>query len=420
MDDVVVVGAGPAGNNAALELAKRGFGVRVIDSRVEIGDKLCTGIIGAECARRFPLDSDLVYHEARSAKLVTPDRATLHFSVATPQAKIVDRVSYVATFAHRAEAAGAIYDLGQRVLEINPEGSGVSIRTDQNHYRARSVIIASGFGTPLTRSVGLGKVADYVTAVQAEVAIGEEDQVEIHLGQSVAPGFFSWIVPTRPGRALVGLLTRRKALNHMDNFLRRLESEGRIHRVIKEPSSWGIPLRPLKHTLRDRMLVVGDAAGQVKPTTGGGIYYSLLSSEIAADVLAGALSTGDLSSRYLGIYQQRWKELLGKELETGYSARRMYEYMSDGQISSLAHRADRDGLHQELINSPELSFDWHSQLIDKVMHHPVLGGMLGLVNPFLATLAHRPNRLPERLPERRLNLTGTASASADPLVSTRG
>ena len=305
MDDVVVVGAGPAGNNAALKLASRGFGVRVIDSRIDIGDKLCTGIIGAECARRFPLDSALVYHEARSAKLVTPEKATLHFSVATPQAKIVDRVSYVASFAHRAEAAGATYHLGQRVLEINPEGSGVGIQTDQNHYRARSVIIASGFGTPLTNKVGLGKVADYVTAVQAEAAIGDEDQVEIHLGESVAPGFFSWIVPTRPGRALIGLLTRRQAPKHLDDFLRRLESEGRIRRVIKEPSSWGIPLRPLSHTLRDRILVVGDAAGQVKPTTGGGIYYSLLSSEIAADVLAGGLSTGDLSSRYLSNYQRR-------------------------------------------------------------------------------------------------------------------
>ena len=416
MDDVVVVGAGPAGNNAALELASRGFGVRVIDSRVNIGDKLCTGIIGVECARRFPLDSELVYHEARSAKLVTPEKATLHFSVATSQAKIVDRVSYVASFAHRAEAAGAIYNLGQRVTEISPEGSGVSIRTDQNHYRARSVIIASGFGTPLTNQVGLGRAADYVTAVQAEAAIGDEDQVEIHLGQDVAPGFFSWIVPTRPGRALVGLLTRRKAQKHLEGFLGRLESEGRIRRVIKGPSSWGIPLRPLRHTLRDRILVVGDAAGQVKPTTGGGIYYSLLSSEIAADVLAGAISTGDLSSRYLSNYQRRWKELLGQELETGYSARRMYEYMSDSQISSLARQADRNGLHQELINSPELSFDWHSQMIDKVLHHPILGGMLRLVNPFLATLAHRPDRLPKRL----LDQAGPLSGSSDPLVSSKG
>ena len=328
----------------------------------------------------------------------------------------MDRVFYVASFAHRAEAAGATYHLGQRVLEINPEGSGVGIQTDQNHYRARSVIIASGFGTPLTNKVGLGKVADYVTAVQAEAAIGDEDQVEIHLGQSVAPGFFSWIVPTRPGRALIGLLTRRQAQKHLDDFLRRLESEGRIRRVIKEPSSWGIPLRPLSHTLRDRILVVGDAAGQVKPTTGGGIYYSLLSSEIAADVLAGGLSTGDLSSRYLSNYQRRWKELLGQELETGYSARRIYEYLSDSQISSLARQADRDGLQQELINSPELSFDWHSQMIGKVMHHPILGGMLGLVNPFLATLAHRPNRMPNRLLDR----AGTTSSSADPLVSTRG
>ena len=258
----------------------------------------------------------------------------------------------------------------------------------------------------------MGKVADYVTAVQAEAAIGDQDQVEIHLGQAVAPGFFSWIVPTRPGRALVGLLTRRKAQQHMENFLRRLESEGKIHRVVKEPSSWGIPLRPLKHTVRDRILVVGDAAGQVKPTTGGGIYYSLLSSEIAAEVLAEGFSRGDLSSRFLSNYQRRWKHLLGQELETGYSARRMYEYLSDSQICSLARQAERNGLQQELMNSPELSFDWHSQMIEKVVHHPLLSGVLGLVNPLLATIAHRSNPL--------LDLAGTSRAAPDPLATTRG
>ena len=73
MEDVIVVGAGPAGNNAALGLAGQGYSVTVIDWRTDIGDKVCTGIIGEECARRFPVDSNLIYRDACSAELVGPE-----------------------------------------------------------------------------------------------------------------------------------------------------------------------------------------------------------------------------------------------------------------------------------------------------------------------------------------------------------
>jgi flavin-dependent dehydrogenase len=154
--------------------------------------------------------------------------------------------------------------------------------------------------------------------------------------------------------------------------------------VLDEPECWGIPLRPLKRTYRDRVLVVGDAAGQVKPTTGGGIYYSLLASEIAVEVLGRSLLSEDLSSASLSDYQVRWKRLLSHELETGYSARRLFEFLTDQQISSLMRQATTNGLHDEFINSPEASFDWHSQVIGKVMGNPAVSGVLRLVNPLLA------------------------------------
>ena len=184
---------------------------------------------------------------------------------------------------------------------------------------------AEGGTGHLTRQVGLGSVSDYVTGIQAEVYTTEACGVQVYLGHDVAPGFFSWLVPTHPDRALVGLLTRRKAKSYAANFMQRLQREQKIGGVLKEPSSWGIPLRPLKRTYRDRVIVVGDAAGQVKPTTGGGIYYSLLSSEIAADVLSGALASDDLSASNLRDYQSQWKALLARELDLGYSLRRSAE-----------------------------------------------------------------------------------------------
>ena len=279
-----MVGAGPAGNNAALILAKNGFKVRVFDSRTEIGNKLCTGIIGNECANRFPIAESLVYSEPKSARLITPDSDSLEFHVAFPQAKIIDRVSYVHSFAKKAMAEGAQYHLGESVLNLEPHESSVRIKTEHRHYETKTVIIAAGFSSNLTQKVGLGRVSDCVTAVQAQVKTGIAGQTEVYLGQDIAPGFFGWVVPQRSGRSLVGILARSRPQQYMNRFLDKLYLEGSIGDITKPPAKWGIPLRPLKDTVGDRILIVGDSAGQVKPTTGGGIYYSLVSSEIAADV----------------------------------------------------------------------------------------------------------------------------------------
>jgi len=408
LDDVIVVGAGPAGNSAALGLAKLGYSVTVIDWRQNIGDKPCTGIVGQECLSRFPIDPALVHRRAGSAKVVSPEELSVRLDARSPQASIIDRVSYVASFAQRAQSAGAKYRLGRRVFQIVPEAGCVSVSTEDGPCRSRSVVLAAGFGSPLARQLGLGSVPDHVSGVQTLVASNNIEDIEVYLGQKVAPGFFSWVVPTSPGHALVGLLTRRKAPAHLAKFLQQLRQAGKITEVINEPECWGVPLRPLKRTYRDRLLVVGDAAGQVKPTSGGGIYYSLLASEIAVEVLGRSLLSDDLSAASLSEYQARWKSLLSNELEAGYSARRLFEFLNDQQISSLIRQVTSSGLHEELINSSESCFDWHSQVIGKIMRNPAISGVLRLVNPMLAKFAPTPD-----LP---LALAAAGSSYVDPVA----
>ena len=390
MDDVIVVGAGPAGNNTALSLARHGYSVTVIDWRTDIGNKVCTGIIGQECARRFPVDPEMIHREACSARVVAPSAPTVRFDTPTPKAKIIDRVAYVAAFAHRAQSAGARYLLGHRVVKVNRDRQTVSVVTEQGVHHARSLVLAAGFGSSLTRQLGLGSVPDHVAGVQALVSTSDVEEVEVHLGHDVAPGFFAWMVPAAPGRALVGLLSRRRAMEHLAAFIGLQRQSGRITSVIEEPAGWGVPLRPLKRTYGDRVLVVGDAAGQVKPTTGGGIFYSLLCSEIAADTLADCLDAGDLSASKLSQYHRRWRELLSRELEVGYSARRLFEFLNDLQIGALTRQAVAAGVHIDLTSSPDVSFDWHSRAIAKIMGYPALGGALRLINPILARFANQP------------------------------
>jgi len=108
---------------------------------------------------------------------------------------------------------------------------------------------------------------------------------------------------------------------------------------------------------------VGDAAGQVKPTTGGGIYYGLLCADIAVDVLDRAMAGNDFSARTLSEYEKRWKRLLARELRIGRWARRTFERLSDRRMERLFRMVQDSRATESLLNAPDFSFDWHSRLI---------------------------------------------------------
>ena len=387
MDDVIVVGAGPSGNNTALALANNGYEVTVIDPKENIGDKLCTGLVGEECFRSYPIEPELVYREINVATVVAPSSVGIQFTTPRPVAKVVDRVAYVSSFAKRAMAAGARYRLGERVLKIRTDRDRIEVTTNQAVRHAKALVLAAGFGSQLNRQLGFGQVDDYVVGVQALVATQDLNEVKVYLGRDVAPGFFAWVVPTQPGQALAGLLVRKNAPERFAEFLKLRTQDGTIKEMGARPTCWGIPLRPLGQTYRDRLLVVGDAAGQVKPTTGGGIFYSLLASEVAADTLDDALQDNEFSAVHLARYQREWRALLARELEVGYSARRLFEYLGDGHISSLIDQASKIGFVSSLANSSDVSFDWHSSMIGKIIGHPGVGGLLRLVSPLLAKTA---------------------------------
>ena len=202
-------------------------------------------------------------------------------------------------------------------------------------------------------------------------------------------------------------MVRKNAPEMFSRFMAARKAEGKVREEVEKPICWGIPLRPLKKTFTDRVLVVGDAAGQVKPTTGGGIFYSLLASEIAFGALKQSLDGDQLSANRLGAYQKEWKNLLSTELEVGYSARRVFEYLGDSHVSSLISQASSSGFAAELAASPEVSFDWHSSMIGKITRHPTLGGVLKLVNPLLSRMAKVPEPVEILASESSMSESGT-------------
>ena len=386
MHDVIVIGGGPVGSYVAYRLADMGYGVVVLEKHQQLREQVCcTGIISQECVTSFAVDDSLVLRRISSARLFSPSGKWLHLWREEPQACILDRVAFDRAMARWAQDKGAEYRFNTLVTDLEIKDSGVMVEATSGRerlsFKARAGVIATGFGPTLTD--GLGEVGDFVIGTQAEVEVNGVDEVEVYFGQDIAPGFFAWLVPTSPGRALVGLLTRSNPGLYLKKLLLSLLNQGKLISADVEPASGGIALRPLPRTCRDRLLVVGTAAGQVKPTTGGGIYFGLLSAEIAADTLHRGLTADDLSARGLANYERGWRRKLARELEIDYYARKFYQRLSDRQIDKLFDIIEDNGIGESLLKARDLSFDWHSRAVLRLMGYQVVARALEMMKiPF--------------------------------------
>ncbi len=388
MYDVAVIGGGPVGSQVAYRLAKMGSRVVVVEQKESLGEPVCcTGIISQECASHFAIDESVIFRQANSARVFSPSGKLISLWRQEPQACIVDRAAFNLALASRAQGRGVEYVLGYPVKSIEIGNDRVSVKSNlrggAKSFEARAVVIAAGFGSRLVEELGLGKVGDFVMGVQAEVETTGVDEVEVYLGQKIAPAFFAWLVPTSPQRALVGLLSRRSPGFYLRRLMSSLLAQGKIASTEAELRYGGIPLKPLARTCSDRVMVVGSAAGQVKPTTGGGIYYGLLCADIAANNLHQALESDNLSDKNLANYEKEWRRKLGRELKVGYWARKFFELLSDRQIDRIFDIIKTNGIDEALLKADDLTFDWHGGVVLRLIGFKALSQVFGTVKfPF--------------------------------------
>ncbi len=374
MHDVVVIGAGPAGLYAACLLSERGLDVIVLEEHDAVGRPVhCTGIMAREAFDEFGLSRDSILNPLTAARFVSPGGRDFVYRPGSVEAVVVDRVVFDTRLAERAAAAGAGLLCGARVRTITRDADVVSVETTAGSaVRARACVLACGARYALHRQLALHPPAMLLHTAQAELPALRPGDVEVHFGAETAPEGFAWVVPVWRGdrlHARVGVMCANAAPRYLKSTLDRIATRWGISvESAPQPRQKILPLSAIARTYGDRLLVVGDAAGLVKPTTGGGIYYSLLSAKLAADTLIDALARGDLAARSLVAYERRWREHLDAELSTQLSLRVVAKRMRDEDIEDLFELALTDGVMP--IVRRTATFNRHRQLILALFKHP--------------------------------------------------
>jgi digeranylgeranylglycerophospholipid reductase len=372
MYDAIVIGAGPAGLQAARQLAARGFRVAVLEEHQVVGEPVhCTGVLAREAFEEFTLSTESILNELTTARFISPSGQDIVYRTRVVEAVVVDRAAFDRRLADEAVRAGAELIRGARVHTVASTAEGMQIHVaDSPPLHARSCVLACGGRYALHRQLGLGVPSLLLHTAQRELPARTPGDVEVHFGSEVAPRGFAWVVPVWRGGesfARIGVMAEADAPTYFKRLVDRVAPRWGVDVPSEPPRLKILPLSRISRTYGDRFIAVGDAAGLVKPTTGGGIYYSLVSASIGAGVLAAALQDDDVSAARLSDYERRWRARLETELDTQLSFRLLAQRMPDEDIEGLFTLARTDGVMP--IVRRTASFNRHRKLIVALLKH---------------------------------------------------
>jgi digeranylgeranylglycerophospholipid reductase len=373
--DAIVVGGGPVGSYAALNLAKLGVEVTVFEEHSTIGfPSHCAGHISIRSLRSmglYPLPKGIVENTFCAANFHSPLGSTFSIKLSCPVTLALNRARFDQFLAKQAQNAGASVVLDSRVqslLLMNGSVKGVNIRkADGSNEKVYSKIVldSEGVSSRLLRQVGLKtlKASALVYGVEAEVDTVQDvelDAVEVYFGKAYAPGFYAWLIPRPDGSAKVGLAT-----NHGDprEYLKRLMSKHPVaskqlrKAKITHVGYHAITLGgPINKSYAEGFLAVGDCASQVKPTTGGGVIFGLTAAKAAAEVASQAITQRDVSSNVLQTYQKRCDELLKFDFRVMLRIRQFLDSLSDKRLDEMLRFCGKIGVDKALRDVDEIDF----------------------------------------------------------------
>jgi len=352
--DVVVVGAGPAGSVTAKTAAERGLDVLLIERNQEIGVPVkCAEGVSKEIEKFVTLDRRWICAEVKGANIYGPDGTKVVLSAETMdetgyvlERRIFDK--FLASEAARAGAEIRVRTEAYDIIEEEGYAKGVYVRCmgEDTRVFAPVVVGADGVESRVGRWAGINtRLQPSNISVCAEFLMCDielnGDYSEFFLGSEVAPKGYAWVFPKGEDCANVGLGIggdvsdeKHRALDYLKAFVRNKFPDGK---TVAE--MYGVvPLSgPSYESVADGLILVGDAARQVNPLTGGGILYAMHAGEIAGDVIAKAVQEKDFSKKRLMEYENRWRSEFGKRLETGFKAKEFFFKLSDEDLNTLAH-----------------------------------------------------------------------------------
>ena len=352
---MVVAGGSVAGLLCAREIASGGFSVLVIEEDYEIGTpEHCGGLVslaGLQELGVIPFRKTFD-HLVQSAEITAPNGKTITLDSKNQKVVEISRRELDKQIAFQAQKSGATIKVKTSFQELTDCG----VRTSDENIDCKLFVDARGVSSLIHKDrTGILSSAQY--EIYADWI--HKDKVEVIFDQERFPGFFAWVIPSSDGRGKVGVAGKGiNVANAIDSFLKEKGEYSTIRKIYAPIWIKG----PIEKFVDGKTVIVGDAAGQAKPTTAGGIFSSGMGGVFAGKSIVEFLKTNDSSK--LDSYQKNWTERFGKEFEKQLFARKLLERIDNKTINTIF-----ESITPEILKdiSEKDDFDFHTSSVVKLL-----------------------------------------------------
>lgn len=366
--DVIIAGGSVSGLLAGREIAARGLSVAILEEDAEIGTpEHCGGLVSINGIQNLGIipSSNAIENKIKYARIASSSRI---FELNAEEQKVIvlDRRIFDKQIAFQTQRMGGDIRVRCSMRSIIKKNDCTNdddhhyyydVRTSEGNLKCNYFVDARGVTSILQRNrEGVLQSAQY----EVYASWIERDTIEVKFDSERYPGFFAWIIPTGRGKAKVGVAG--KSINAANALKSYMDSKGQSYSVIRKVYAPIWVRGPLETFVYGRTLIIGDAAGQTKPTTAGGIYTCGMGGIFAGRAIAKAIQQNN--DKLLYDYQKNWFSIFKEEFDKMIIARRLLERLDNKAIDELFSTVTQ-------VETEQLSktgdFDFHSSALAKML-----------------------------------------------------
>jgi len=338
--DFIIVGGGPIGSMVAKILASRGYATLILEEHSEIGKPVsCGGLVTERVIKISGVSNDVIMNEIKGASIYSPNGKEIRIGGDKKHAVVINRERFDKEMMEMAMAEGAECKCKWKVKNIHYKKNSIIIR-GKEEMKCTYLIGADGARSIVAKSFYFPKVKECLSAIQTTVPFKtEQEYVKIFLGEKIAPGFFAWIIPEgEKARIGVGVKGGYFPKNYFLKFLKMVGAER------KKINAGIIPIGLRKRIVKGKIAIVGDAAGQVKATSGGGLYSGIIASKVLGEACIKCFE----KEENLIQYERNYMKGFGKELKKCMLLRKIFLRLDDKKMNKILSLLDEKDI--EIIN----------------------------------------------------------------------
>ncbi len=366
--DVCIVGGGPVGCAIANDLAKKNREILLFEQQKEIGTPVqCAGLVTPRVFDLVPFSTNgIVQTRLKGAHIHSPSGEILTIGGNKTHAYCIDRKAFDQKMMSQAKKNGAQIKLDQRIFSVQKQKNTVELVTSKKQNIKTPLVIGTDGPYSKIRDVcNFPQPKEYLHGINATVTNTklESDFVEIFVGNTIAPGFFAWMIPiTNDGtQAKIGLCIKQNTIYSPLYYFKKLFNSSLTtpyleNTNIEQKNAGNIPLGSLKKMVDDHIMLAGDAAAQVKPTSGGGLYPGLLGAKYCASSANEAIQQQDFSTSVLQHYQEKWTKELGWEIKVGMQFRKIFNSFQDHQFNKYIKKFKEKNIEEIITSHGDMDF----------------------------------------------------------------